>query len=142
MDLIGHEAIVRELRSLAEAGDPPHAILLAGPEGTGRRALAQHLAQLLNCERAPGAPQGGLGFDLGPTEGAWPCETCRSCRLIAEGTHPDFITVSPGDALCRPRANESSHDKHPLSRDIRICQVRGIIDTVARFPFESRYRVL
>ncbi|MFN0093156.1 MAG: hypothetical protein ACKVVT_00045, partial [Dehalococcoidia bacterium] len=42
----------------------------------------------------------------------------------------------------RPRANESSHDKHPLSRDIRICQVRGIIDTVARFPFESRYRVL
>ena len=50
--------------------------------------------------------------------------------------------MAPGDSLCRPRQNESSHDKHPLSRDIRICQVRGIIDLAARYPFEAKYRMV
>ncbi|MEX2081829.1 MAG: hypothetical protein WEC33_09455, partial [Dehalococcoidia bacterium] len=51
------------------------------------------------------------------------------------------IALGPGDVLCKPRPDES-HEKHPQSRDIRICQVRGLIEVVARFPVEGRYRVV
>jgi DNA polymerase-3 subunit delta' len=70
------------------------------------------------------------------------CGVCRPCRLIGEGVHPDVITLAPGDTLCKPRPNESGHEKHPQSRDIRICQVRGLIELVARYPFEARYRAI
>jgi DNA polymerase-3 subunit delta' len=62
--------------------------------------------------------------------------------MISAGTHPDVVTLGPGDALCKPRAGESSHERHPLSRDIRICQLRGLIDLVARYPFEGKYRLI
>lgn len=133
---IGHEAIMRELRTLAMSADPPHALLFAGPDHTGRALLARHYAMLLNCDFGPGGPQAGER-----TADTLPCGECRPCRLIGEGTHPDVITLEPGDVLCRPRDGES-HAKHPDSRDIRICQVRGLIELAARFPFEARYRAV
>lgn len=134
--MIGHDAILRELRSLALQPLPAHAVLLAGPEHTGRTPLAREYARLLNCQ----ARQGGAmpGFDPPPI----PCGECRHCRLIGDGAHPDVVHLSPGDALCRPRSGESGHPPHPDSRDIRICQVRGTIELVARYPFEAPYRVV
>lgn len=144
--LIGHADILRELEALAASGDPPHALLFAGPEGTGRSALAMHYAMLLNCERAAPPPAGAslFGEDTFASlaeDTSIPCGTCRPCRLIAEGAHPDVIVMGPGDTLCKPREGES-HAKHPDSRDIRICQVRGIIDLAARYPFEARFRTI
>lgn len=143
--IIGHETILRELRVLAAASEPPHALLFAGPEHTGRAVLAREYARLLNCERRPGAAsQAGFAFDAVADSGGGglPCGVCRACRLIAEGSHADVVAVSPGDVLCRPRGGDSSHPSHADSRDIRICQVRGIIDAVARFPYEGQYRVI
>ncbi|HKS92430.1 MAG TPA: DNA polymerase III subunit delta' [Tepidiformaceae bacterium] len=134
--IIGHEAIIRELRTLAATVEPPHALLFAGPDRVGRGLLARTYAMLLNCDFASSGPRAG---DL--SAGALPCGECRPCRLIAEGAHPDVLTLEPGDVLCRPRDGES-HAKHPDSRDIRICQVRGLIELVARFPFEARYRAV
>ncbi|GAB4331491.1 MAG: DNA polymerase III subunit delta' [Dehalococcoidia bacterium] len=125
--VIGHGAIRRELRALAASVEPPHALMLVGQDGSGRRLLALELAALLNCE----AP-----FDQRP------CGACRACRLIAAGSHPDVVHLGPGDVLCKPRPGESSHESHPDSRDIRICQVRGLIDAVARYPFEGTFRVV
>jgi len=146
--VIGHESILRELAVLAASDEPPHALLLAGPEGSGRTSLAVEYALLLNCERLHAPPTAGaslFGDDASllasPSSAAGPCGECRPCRLILEGAHPDIITLGPGDTLCRPRDGES-HAKHPDSRDIRICQVRGVIDLVARYPFEARYRVI
>ncbi|WP_322796442.1 hypothetical protein [Tepidiforma sp.] len=145
--VIGHTEILRELAALAAAAEPPHALLFAGPESTGRTVLARRYAMLLNCEALhPPAPAGAPLFGdeppaPGSAPGAGPCGVCRPCRLILEGAHPDVITVGPGDALCRPRDGES-HPAHPDSADIRICQVRGITELCARFPFEARYRVI
>ena len=147
--LIGHGRILRELRALAASDEPPHALLLAGPEGVGRTALAVYYALLLNCERLnPPVTAGASLFgddtlsQLEKTTGdVEPCGECRHCRLIEEGAHPDIITLGPGDALCPPRDGER-HPKHPDSRDIRICQVRGLIDLAARYPFEARYRMV
>ena len=145
--IIGHEAIVRELRAFALSLEPAHALLFAGPEGVGRSLLATTYAQMLNCERRPGAAPAGAAKPM-PQDfaqfdpAAIPCGGCRPCRLIAEGNHPDVITVGPGDVLCKPRSSESAHAAHPLSRDIRICQVRGIIDLASRYPFEAAYRMI
>ncbi len=126
--VIGHGAIVRELRALAALPEPPHALLLAGPEGLGRTRLAIEYALALNCEAA--------------TTGEKPCLACRPCRLITQQAHPDLALVAPGDSFCKPRAGESAHERHPNSRDIRICQIRGIADLVARYPVEARFRVV
>jgi DNA polymerase-3 subunit delta' len=144
--IIGHEAILRELAAFAELDQPPHALLFAGPEGVGRSLLARTYAQMLNCERRPdsNAAQGEsmFGDAFAPPPSPVPCGECRPCRLIGEGAHPDVITVGPGDTLCHPRAGESSHAAHPTSRDIRICQVRGMIELASRYPFEARYRMI
>lgn len=123
--IIGHEGTRRALRGIAGMDEPPHALLLAGPARTGRTLLALELACLLNCERA--------------TLDERPCGECRACRLIGERAHPDVLHLEPGDAFCR---GGGGHQPHPGSRDIRICQVRGLIESVSRYPFEGRCRVI
>ena len=123
--IIGHEGVRRAMRGIAAMTEPPHALLLAGPARTGRTLLALELARLLNCEREA------------PDER--PCDECRACRLIGERSHPDVLHLEPGDAFCR---GGGGHQPHPGSRDIRICQVRGLIESVSRYPFEGRCRVI
>ena len=123
--IIGHEGLRRALRAIAAMDEPPHALLLAGPARTGRTLLALELASLLNCEAEPLEDR--------------PCGDCRACRLIAERNHPDVLHLEPGDSFCR---GGGGHQPHPDSRDVRICQVRGLIESVSRYPFEGRSRVI
>lgn len=59
----------------------PHALLLTGVAGIGKRHLASSLAHSLLCE---GNRQDGTA-----------CGQCRSCQLLAAGTHPDYLLVEP-----------------------------------------------
>jgi DNA polymerase III subunit delta' len=59
----------------------PHALLLCGAAGLGKRAFAQRFVQGLLC--------------LESSDGD-PCGHCRSCLLVAAGTHPDVISLSFG----------------------------------------------
>ena len=59
----------------------PHALLLSGPRGIGKRLLALHLARSLLCE----SPQ--------PSGAA--CGSCVGCNLVARGTHPDLRLIEP-----------------------------------------------
>ena len=56
-----------------------HAYLITGQRGVGKRTFALEVARALNCL----APE--------PTER--PDHTCRACRLIERGVHPDVRTV-------------------------------------------------
>jgi DNA polymerase-3 subunit delta' len=66
---------------LARRGRWPHAMLIAGPPGIGKRVLARTLARSLLCE-TPDADGGA-------------CGVCASCRYEAAGQHPDLRVVEP-----------------------------------------------
>jgi len=72
-----------------QTGHFPHAILLAGVAGIGKKELALHLAKGLLCPSPQNNPQTGQ---------IEPCQTCRSCQLFNSGNHPDFnhITTPEG----------------------------------------------
>lgn len=72
-------AIVGEL--LARRARWPHAMLITGPAGIGKRVLAQALARALLCES--------------PAANGAPCLTCASCRYAAAGQHPDLRIIEP-----------------------------------------------
>ncbi|HIR38209.1 MAG TPA: DNA polymerase III subunit delta, partial [Candidatus Limisoma gallistercoris] len=40
-DILGQETVKQRLRSMAESGRIPHALLLEGPEGVGKLAMAR-----------------------------------------------------------------------------------------------------
>ena len=57
----------------------PHALLLTGPRGIGKHALALGLARALLCES--------------PTEEGLACGACASCRYAIAGQHPDLMRI-------------------------------------------------
>ena len=76
-------------------GRLPHAILLYGPQGVGKLALAERAAQLLLCEGT-----------------AKPCDKCNACRWYVAGNHPDFRRLEP-EALAKEPADT---DEEPKTR--------------------------
>lgn len=76
-DLHGQDRAVAVLRAAMGRGRLHHALLFTGPAGVGKRTAALAVASALNCEVAPG-------------EG---CGTCQVCSRIADGLHPDVITL-------------------------------------------------
>lgn len=66
------------------AGRVPHALLISGPAGIGKTTLALDLTAGLLCDD--------------PDLAARPCRSCRGCRLVERGRHPDVHRLSPGGA--------------------------------------------
>jgi DNA polymerase-3 subunit delta' len=82
----------------------PHALLLRGPEGVGKQRFAERLVASLLCETPEAADA--------------PCGSCRGCRLLAAGTHPDFHEIAPPEDKVR----------------IGIDQIRELIEQVSLTP--------
>lgn len=76
-----HEDAWARLQARRERDALPHALLLAGPAGLGKRDFLAAFVKGLLCQQ--------------PADGV-PCGVCRSCQLVAAGTHPDVITLSFG----------------------------------------------
>jgi DNA polymerase-3 subunit delta' len=58
-----------------------HAYLFEGIRGTGKREIALLLTKALFCESI--------------IDGYKPCETCKNCRRVNNGNHPDVHIVEP-----------------------------------------------
>ena len=68
-----------------ELPDPlSHAYLITGGSGESREALIQRLTAAYLCEGDK--PSGG---------GRRPCGTCRACRKVSTGIHPDVSRTAP-----------------------------------------------
>src|SRR5262245_44688033 len=81
-DFIGNSGNIRRLRARLREGRFPHGLLLAGPEGVGKRTCAVMLAKALNCSAAD-------ADDF--------CDSCPQCRKIDAGVHADVRLVQTED---------------------------------------------
>ncbi|GHE22583.1 DNA polymerase III subunit delta' [Halomonas urumqiensis] len=68
-----------ELVALMDAGRLPHALLISGARGVGKRSLAEAVIARVLC--------------ASPSESA--CGQCHACRMLAAGYHPDLLRIEP-----------------------------------------------
>lgn len=143
-DFHGNPETVRCLRDMLARERLPHAIILAGAQGSGKYTLALMLAKAMNC-LSPITTDGLPDF----------CGKCSNCVRIAQSedlearfaeavetrenlreadrkdtrifvqTHPDVLIVPPD----------------PPQMMIKVDQVRRVIETIYYRPGEARERV-
>lgn len=130
-----NESIWNLLRSQVDR--LPHAVLIRGPAGVGKLALAEQLATRLLCEA--------------PTADGDACGRCDGCRWVASGNHPDLRRIEP-EAVAAQRSD--AEDAAPgieggvrgvrgakPSLEIKIDQVRGLSDFLYLGSHRGRRRV-
>ena len=143
-DFHGNAEVVRTMREMLAREHFPHAVILSGPQGSGKFTLAQMVAKTMNCLQPPNS-DGLPDF----------CGTCANCTRIAEAdaledrfaeavearenlrdadkretrilvqTHPD-VTIIPPD---------------PPQMLVKVDQVRHIIHEIYYRPAEGRHKV-
>ena len=90
----------------------PHALLFAGPAGVGKTTLALDLAAALLCQ----APAGDVR----------PCRTCRGCRMVEHGNHPDLHRLAPvGAGLLIPIGGRDERGVRDLVGELALMPVEG-----------------
>ena len=79
-EIIGQQEVKKRLLNLVGEDRTPHALMLFGPPGTGKRSLAVAMAQYLSCA------------DRQPEDA---CGVCPSCVKFSKLVHPDLHFVVP-----------------------------------------------
>lgn len=72
--------VMKQLQTIVEKNRLAHAYIFEGEKGTGKRDVVSFFMKLLLCDN--------LSKNV-------PCETCRSCRRIDSGNHPNIQQVEP-----------------------------------------------
>ncbi|NWN90469.1 DNA polymerase III subunit delta' [Marinobacter adhaerens] len=92
----------------------PHALLVTGESGVGKRAWADAVSELLLCTSP-------LNSEAGAPVA---CGRCRQCELVAASSHPDVRAFSP-----------------EKSRMIRVDQVRSLSEFAVSSPQVAERKV-
>ncbi len=79
-DIAGHTETIASLRSIADSGKIPHALLFTGISGIGKFRLARAFAQYVHCEQKTGGDS---------------CGVCPSCLQHQRHNNPDLHFVYP-----------------------------------------------
>lgn len=79
-DIAGHKEIKESLRTLADNGEIPHALLFTGVSGIGKHRMARAFAQYIHCKNP-------LNGDS--------CGVCPSCLQHQKFNNPDLHFIYP-----------------------------------------------
>lgn len=121
--VIGHAAVKQLLVAAIEKQRLAPAYLLVGPEGVGRRLLAEAFATQLLAQNRP------------------PADFSKLDRRLQAGNHPDFLRVVPTYLERGQRLTVAEARARGLQRkappQIRIEQIREIARHLSRPPLEA-----
>lgn len=78
---LGNEKIKEQLSFMLSSDRLPHAIVIEGEEGIGKKTLAMEIAAALVCKSG----------------GEKPCYSCAQCSKAEKGYHPDIMVCGPED---------------------------------------------
>jgi DNA polymerase-3 subunit delta' len=106
-----HEKAVEQLRAAWASRRLPHALLLTGADGLGKKELAAWLACAVLCERSQTELQC--------------CGTCASCKLIAAGSHPDVVWVMPEEEKTQ----------------IAVDPIRAVSERLSKTSYRQGYKI-
>jgi DNA polymerase-3 subunit delta' len=143
-DFHGNTQIVHRLRDMLARDHFPHAVVLAGGQGSGKYTLALMLAQALNC-LAPTTTDGLPDF----------CGKCSNCARIAQAVDLDARFAEAVEARENLRETDKKETRlfvqthpdvlvippDPPQMMIKVDQVRRVIETIYYRPAEGRERV-
>ena len=116
-------AATSRLQEVIRDGRIGHAYLLSGPKGVGKAAMARAFAQSLCCT------------NMERPDRSVPCDSCRACRNVLRGAHPDVETFSLDTQAMLA-------DKPGRGSSLTIDTVRRLRSSGAMFPLESDRRIL
>ena len=111
--LVGNERNKTILQRLLLRGRVSATLLLAGPDGVGKRQFALTMAKALNCER-PSIDEAQGKYDC--------CDECPVCRRIEASSYGDVLTIKPDGQF------------------IKIAQTRQLTEEVYSRPREGKQR--
>ena len=143
-DFVGNPEVVQRLREMLARDHFPHAVILAGAQGSGKYTLALMLARAMNCQermvtaglpdfcgRCSNCTRMGLAQDLDArfAEAVEARENLRETdkketRIFVQ-THPDLLVIPPD----------------PPQLMIKVDQVRHVIQRIYYRPAEARESV-
>ena len=143
-DFYGNPDMVRHLRELVARDRLPHAVILAGPAGSGKYTLALMLAKAMNC-LAPAMSDGLPDF----------CGRCSNCSRIAQS---EELAVRVSEAVEAREALREADKREtrifvqthsdvmiippdPPQMMIKVDQVRRVTETIYLRPGEGKERV-
>ncbi len=79
--LVSNEKIRETVENFVKSNHFPHAILIEGEAGLGKKTLCKFLAAAALCQSENGAP----------------CGECKSCKMLAADSHPDLCVTALQD---------------------------------------------
>lgn len=108
IQLCENKALTELTASMIAKGREPHSLIILGERGLGKKTTAKIVASQLLCEKGDGSY----------------CGTCRHCRLIENGTHPDLITAVSSE-----------------TGNYKVDDIRKITSEAYISPSEGRYKI-
>ncbi len=125
--VIGQSAAVARLQSALTRGRVAHAILLCGPDGSGKRTLANLFARALLCE-----------------SDEKPCNHCSPCRKALSGNHADLHVIIPKEEGAKggPERALSPGTPRLKRKSLGVEEARAIARIIDVRPYEGGHAVV
>lgn len=112
-NLFGNDFHKNRIAAAVLEGKLPHALLIDGPEGSGKMTFAIEIASALNCENSSDSTR------------PLPCRRCNACRRIHEGAFTDVKILKRVDGKAT----------------IGVGQIKDFRSDMYLSATESRYKV-
>ena len=136
---------VTRLREMLQRERFPHAVILSGPQGSGKYTLAQMLTKAMNCLNPKTASDGLPDY----------CGVCANCTRIAEADDLEARCAEAEEARENLRETDKKETRlfvqthsdvliippDPPQLMIKVDQVRRVTETIYYRPVEGKRRV-